>query len=113
MIGRLCREALPLDAQRTRECAVWAALSAASVVHQELAAEHRKALDFFTDTVTAAITTAQKAGELGSEVQPATAAAVLLAVLDGLTLHGVAGSRSPRDLTTLDTAVALVLHLPA
>lgn len=110
VLGRLCREALPLDAQRHRECVVWAALSAAAASHPELAAEHAKALRALTEVFVSAISAAGAVGELDSAVDPPVAAAVLVAVLDGLTLHGVSGSRGAEALTaTLDAAIGLVL----
>lgn len=113
VLGRICREALPLDPQRQRECAVWAALSAAAAAHPELAVEHAKALDALNDAITDAIATARQQGELDDAVDPPAAAAVLIAVLDGLTLHGVAGSRSSAALVaTLDIAIGLVLLRP-
>lgn len=111
VLGRLCREALPLDSQRHRECAVWAALSAAAASHPELAVEHAKALNVFTLVMTQAIKAARQQGHVDDAVDPAAAAAVLIAVLDGLTLQGISGNRSPTDLTaTLDTAIGLVLR---
>ncbi len=111
VLGRLCREALPLDAQRRRECVVWAALSAAAAAHPELAAEHRKALQLLTRILTSAIAQAVRRGELNESVDPAAAAAVLIAVLDGLTLHGIAGSLAPEALTsTMDAAIGMVLQ---
>lgn len=110
MLGRLCREALPLDAQRHRECVVWAALSAATASHPELAAEHAKALRALTEVFVSEISAAQAGGELDQTVDPPVAAAVLVAVLDGLTLHGISGSQSAEALTaTLDAAIRLVL----
>ena len=110
VIGRLCREALPLDSQRHRECVVWAALSAAAAVHPELAAEHAGALAALRDVFHDAIAAAQARGELAVLVDPELAAAMLTAVLDGLTLHGITGSRTPEELvTTLDAAIGLVL----
>lgn len=114
VLGRLCREALPLDDQRRRECVVWTALSAAAATDPELAAQHNQALRTLTAVVTNAITAAHSAGELDAEVDPPAAAAVLVAVLDGLTLHGITGSLPPQSLgATLDTAVAAVLRVPA
>lgn len=110
-LGRLCREALPLDPQRHRECAVWAALSAAAATHPELAAEHAAALHALTWAVADLIAAARTAGQLDDAVDPLVAASILTAVLDGLTLHGIAGSRSAESLTsTLDASIDLVLR---
>lgn len=111
VLRRLCREALPLDAARRRECVVWVALTAAAAVHPELAAEHTRALRAATDLLVDAIAAARASGELDGAVEPAQAGAVLVAVLDGLTLHGITGSRGGQALTaTLDAAIDLVLR---
>jgi len=111
VLGRLCRQALPLDPQRRRECVVWIALTAAAAPHPELAAEHGKALHVLIGLITQAIAAARAAGQLDPAVDPPAAAAVLAAVLDGLTLHGITGNRTPAALTaTLDAAIAMVLR---
>lgn len=113
VLGRLGREALPLDPQRHRECVVWAALSSAAAAHPELAAEHALALHDLTATLSAAIAAAIGSGDLPGDVDPGSAAAVLVAVLDGLTLHGITGSRTPAEVSaSLDTAIRLVLRRP-
>ncbi len=111
VLGRLCREALPLDAERHRECAVWVALSSAAAAHPELAAQQARALTTLRGWFAATITAAQATGELSDRVQPRRAARILAAVLDGLTLHGITGSQTPHELvTTLDDTIALVLR---
>jgi AcrR family transcriptional regulator len=111
VLGRLCRQALPLDLQRRRECVVWIALTAAAAAHPELAAEHGKALHALIALITEAIAAARAAGQLDPVVDPPAAAAVLAAVLDGLTLHGITGNLTPAALTTtMDAAIAMVLR---
>ena len=110
VLGRLGREALPLDTRRHRECVVWVALRAAAAADPQLAAEHASALHALTGTLVEAITTARAAELIRETVDPAKAAAILVAVLDGLTLHGITGSPGADTLTaTLDAAIDLVL----
>ncbi|MEJ7648801.1 MAG: TetR/AcrR family transcriptional regulator [Nakamurella sp.] len=90
VVTRLCEQALPLDDERRRECIVWTALSAAASTHPELAHWQRRAVTLFTATLASIIRDARTAGELPQSCDPDVAAAVLVAVVDGLTLHGVA-----------------------
>lgn len=70
VLGRMGREALPLDARRQRECVVWVALSAAAAAHPQLAAEHARALHTLTGSLVEAIATARAAGRIGEGVDP-------------------------------------------
>ena len=109
-LGVLCRQLLPLDEERRRECAVWTALTAAAATHPDLAAEHARALGLFLDAVAAALADAQDAGEVPAGIDPVATAAIVAAAVDGLTLHGVAGSRTGPELTaTLDALLAALL----
>lgn len=113
VLGQLCREVLPLDPQRRREGIVWVTLSAAAANHPELAAEHRTAVRALLDALTEWIADVRMAGQVDPSVDPPSAAAMLVAVLDGLTLHGIVGSQPPSTLTaTLDRAISLVLAQP-
>lgn len=111
VVARLCEQALPLDQQRRRECIVWTVLSAAASTHPDLAAQHTRAVTAFTSELTAILRVARAAGELPDrgDPDPDTAAAVIVAVVDGLTLHGIA--HRDQDLTaTLHAAIAALLR---
>jgi len=109
VVARLCEQALPLDDERRRECIVWIALSAAAPTHPDLARQHRSAVSALTSALASIVGGARAAGELPESCDPDSAAAVLVAVVDGLTLHGVCGP--DQNLTaTLGTAVTTVLR---
>lgn len=109
VLYRLCEQALPLDHERRREAIVWITLSAAAASHPDLAAAHRRGLVAFTDLVADIIDSGQRSGEVPKRVNPHAAAAVLVAVVDGLTLQGIV--EESRDLhAILDDALAAVLR---
>lgn len=108
VVARLCEQALPLDDQRRRECIVWTALSAAAPAHPELAAQHRRAVAVFTTALASIVRGARAAGELPESCNPDVAAAVLVAVVDGLTLHGVA-RQDQNSTAVLGATIAAVL----
>lgn len=88
-LHKLCAQTLPLDEERQREAIVWVTLSAAAASHPDLAAAHRRGLVAFTDLVADIIDSGQQSGEIPEQVNAHAAAAVLVAVVDGLTLQGI------------------------
>lgn len=102
LLRRLLLEALPLDEQRHDECVVWIALTAAAVSHPELAEAHRRATLMLRGTLVAWLTEARRTGEVSTEVDPERSARLLAAVLDGLTLEGVAGTAPDQLVVVLD-----------
>lgn len=96
-LRRLCLELLPLDAVRRRETLVWLAFSVAAATDQTLAPTHRQVMALLTPAVRDALVA------LGVPDDVAVRrAAVLVAALDGLTLHCLSGS------VTADAAEDLV-----
>lgn len=102
-LGRLCEQALPLDEERRREAIVWITLSAAAASHPDLAAAHRRGLELFTALLAGIIEAGRARGEVSGSVSPGPAAAVLVAVVDGLTLQGIVqqGEDPPADLLAI------------
>lgn len=88
-LRRLCEQALPIDEERRREGIVWTTLSAAAASHPDLAAAHQRGLGLFTAVVAGIIEAGRARGEVPQTVSPGSAAAVLVAVVDGLTLQGI------------------------
>lgn len=85
----LCEQALPLDEERRREAIVWIALSAAAASHPDLATAHSRGMTAFTTIVADIIEVGQRSGEVPRTVNAHKAAAVLVAVVDGLALQGI------------------------
>ncbi len=109
-LGRLLRQILPLDDQRMRECLVWVTLCAAAPHHPELADSHARAVGLLRSSLIDLLHEARQSGRLDPTVDPAAAAGVLAAVVDGLTLQGLAGATTRSHLTSvLDVAIALTL----
>lgn len=109
VVHRLLREVLPLDAQRHEECVVWVALTAAAVSHPELAEVHRRSAAMLRHVLAELVTEAQRTGEVAAERDADATARLLAAVVDGLTLQGVAGSAPAEMGAVLDRAVDLTL----
>ncbi|WP_188782419.1 TetR/AcrR family transcriptional regulator [Nocardioides phosphati] len=109
VLHRLCEQALPLDEERRREAIVWVTLSAAAASHPDLAAAHRRGLVAFTDLVADIIDSSHRGGEVPESVDPRAAAAVLVAVVDGLTLQGIVEESTDLD-AVLRAALTAVLR---
>jgi len=92
-------EMLPLDEQSRTEAQVGLAFMAHAAVHPPVAAALRAKFDQLQRFVTEQITLARQGGDTRHVPEPEAAAAELLALLDGLTAHILAGCRTP------DTAV--------
>ena len=105
-LGRFLRELLPLDERRRRECTVWIALTAAAVVDPDLRARHRDAVGMIRTAVAELITDARTAGQVPPSVEPETAAGVLCAVIDGLTVQGLTADDAATSTGLLDRAIA-------
>ena len=87
VLRRVLHELLPLDQPRTVEALVWLAFAARAAVSPPLAAVQARTLARLRGAFTQCLEAAQGRGELPGWVDPATEAAVLTAVLDGLALH--------------------------
>lgn len=109
LLRRLLREVLPLDTQRHEECVVWVALTAAAVSHPELADVHARGAALLRSTLTQLVGEARRRGEVGAGRDPDQTALLLAAVVDGLTLQGVAGSAPAEMSEVLDRALDLAL----
>ncbi|MGH9091136.1 MAG: TetR/AcrR family transcriptional regulator [Acidimicrobiales bacterium] len=94
-------EMLPLDEQRRMEAQVGLAFMAQAAVHPALAAAFRAEFDQLQQFMTEQIAGARQVDNASYCQKPESAAAELLALLDGLTAHILAGCRAP------DTAVEL------
>ncbi len=105
----LCEQALPLDDERRREAIVWITLSAAAASHPDLAAAHCRGLRSFTDMVANIIQAGRRSGEVPEPVNARKAAAVLVAVVDGLTLQGIV-QPSTDVLAVVDQTLAMALR---
>lgn len=81
---------LPLDPERSRESRVWLAFVQASLTDEKLADIHRESAMELADGLGEALQAAQRSGELSAEVDAGTEALELMALVDGLTLSGVA-----------------------
>ena len=81
---------LPLDPQRRRESRVWLAFVHASLNDAQLAETHRKSAAELVDGLRRALDGAQRAGELDDAVDIGAEALSLTALLDGLTVNGIA-----------------------
>lgn len=92
-------EMLPLDERRRTEAQVGLAFMARAVVHPVVAAALRTKFDQLQQFVADQITRAWQGEDRNQMPQPEATAAELLALLDGLTAHLLAGCR------TLDTAI--------
>jgi AcrR family transcriptional regulator len=82
-------EMLPLDQTRRAEAVVGFAFLARATVEPELAALLRAGYLQLRDFTADQIRRAQAAGQVADTVDPDTEAAVLLALLDGLTAHAL------------------------
>lgn len=92
-------ELLPLDEQRRTEAQVGLAFMAQAAVHPPVAAALRANFDQLQQFVADQIALARQGGDTCHVPEPEAAAAELLALLDGLSAHVLAGCRTP------DTAV--------
>lgn len=81
---------LPLDPQRRRETSVFLAFVHATLNDEALARIHQRAASELVEGLTRALESAQQSGELNTGVDPGVEALALVALLDGLTLDGMA-----------------------
>lgn len=81
---------LPLDPERRRESRVWLAFVHASLSDAQLARTHQQSATELLEGLQAALAGAQRAGELRAGLDLDAEAATLMALLDGLTLSGIA-----------------------
>lgn len=102
LVRAVLLEMLPLDEQRRTEAHVGLAFMARAAVHPAVAAALRARFDQVQDFVTGQISLARQAEGTNRMPEPEAAAAELLALLDGLTAHILAGLRP------IDVAVELL-----
>ena len=88
-------EMLPLDGPRRTEAVIGLAFLARAAVDPELAQVLRTGYAQLRDFAADQIRQGQAAGEVATTVDPAQAAATLLALVDGLTVHGLVVSDQP------------------
>ena len=108
----LLSQLLPLDEQRRVEGTVWVALSAAATSHPSLARIQHRGLEQLHHALVAAVGTDRgPSGSAGAD--PRVVAAVLGAVVDGLTLQGITGAVPPPRLRQILAAAITALVGPA
>lgn len=90
VLTSIAEAVLPLTPERQRECRVWLAFVQASVNDPDLASAHHRSSSELLDGLRQAITGAQHTGEIADALDPDHEAKSLMAVLDGITLNGVA-----------------------
>ena len=87
IVGEIAESLFPLDEERDQEFRVVLAFWQASLHDPEMTATHRKATHGLVDGLAEAFAGAQRAGELSETLDPAFEARILLALVDGLSLH--------------------------
>ncbi|MFF0740354.1 TetR/AcrR family transcriptional regulator [Streptomyces sp. NPDC004111] len=89
-VVRLMETSLPLTSERRAELRVWLSFVQASLTDADMAAIHRDATVRLLRGVDEALRGAQRAGELGADIDTEEEAAALVAFVDGLCLHHAA-----------------------
>lgn len=102
-LHELCRQLLPLDAERAAEGRVWLAFVAASAVDDDLAARHTQGWRELEDLLADLVARCRRGDRAEVGDADRTTAAGLLATLDGLAVGGVAepGRLPPERLEAL------------
>ena len=99
----------PLDAERRSDAIVWLAFTASAATDPELAAEARQTDASLVSALTTLIERGVADGTIRAEVQPAAAAALLLAIVDGLTLRAITDPDPNSLVPLLDAALDRLL----
>lgn len=87
IVSEIALSLFPVDEERDREFRVALAFWQASLHDPEMAATHRQATQHLVDGLTEAFAGAQRAGELSEALDPRFEAQILIALVDGLSLH--------------------------
>lgn len=108
IVSEIAESLFPVDEERDQEFRVALAFWQASLHDPEMAATHRQATQRLVDGLAEAFAGAQRAGELSKDLDPAFEARLLIAVVDGLSLHAtITADGFDADMVT----AALHLHL--
>lgn len=99
----------PLDAERRADATVWLAFTAASATRPDLVAEVRDTDDALLGVLAEVVERGRADGSVRADVDANLAAAVLLAVVDGLTIRAVTDPDPRRLLPVLDAALTHLL----
>lgn len=97
LVRSLLVEILPLDAERAAEGRVSLAFLAYAAVHPHVGAGLSESIGQMRAFIADRIRAAQAAGEATTAIDPDHAATALLALVDGLGVHVLAGHYSPDD----------------
>ena len=89
VLHRTLREFLPLDDERMTECRIWVAFAARAAVSPAIRRAQLEVLGEARTALRHMLAEALVAAESIDGLDPAVESVLLLAVLDGLTLHGV------------------------
>lgn len=110
-MGAALRELLPLEGERSEDAAVWVSFGAAASTRDWLREVYWAEVQRFRQGLLAALEAAQAAGRLREGLTPQTAAPLVTALVNGLTLDVLNAPAAEQALTeeALDRGLALIL----
>lgn len=114
LIRLVLAEMLPLDEERRADAIVGFAFLAQAAVHPKIAGILRASVSQLEEFVSGQIRRAQEAGEVPGDLDVVRESVMLLALMDGLTAHILAGQRSPEEaLAVLDAYLGRLFSPPS